>query len=318
MVWHHREPVCPVEIACDESGSEGENLVGGETDVFAHAGVRLTPGSRAACVREIRARIGSPAEEYKANHLLRGKHRPVLEWLLDPAGPLAGRGHVHLTDKTFFAVRAAVTLLAEHGTDTMARTLHRAGPAAFGPDRWAYFLAAFTSVLRLKPRRGVTTSPDEFFALAGELADRSEAGEILRLLGGGADRVARYRARLASDPGFVPVLDPLVPAVIRTVRHFSDGGTPVALVHDEQLALTGERVLQLKATLGHRLAGVRFVDSRSDARVQVADFLAGVARRIASDALNGRGDARLTALLESFVDVDSVWDGGLAVCDFAD
>jgi hypothetical protein len=301
--------VSPVEIACDESGSEGENLVGGETDVFAHAGVRLTPEAAQACVSEIRARIGSPAEEYKANHLLRGKHRPVLEWLLDPAGPLAGRGHVHLTDKTFFAVRAAVTLLAEHGTDAMARTLHRAGPAAFGPDRWAYFLAAFTSVLRLKPRRGVTTSPEEFFALAGELAGQGEAGGIMGLLAEGTERVAAYRARLASDPGLVPVLDPLVPAVIHTVRHFSADGTPVALVHDEQLALTGERVLQLKGTLGHRLAGVRFVDSRSDARVQVADFLAGVARRIASDALNGRGDPRLTGLLESFVDKDSVWNG---------
>jgi hypothetical protein len=68
-------------------------------------------------------------------------------------------------------------------------------------------------------------------------------------------------------------------------------------------------VLQLKVILGHRLAGVRFVDSRSDARVQVADFLAGVARRIASDALNGRGDPRLTGLLASFVDKDSVWNG---------
>ncbi|UOX92375.1 hypothetical protein MUY14_17780 [Amycolatopsis sp. FBCC-B4732] len=57
----------PVEIACDESGSEGENLLGGETDVFAHAGVRLSPEAAAACVREIRARIGSPAEEYKAS-----------------------------------------------------------------------------------------------------------------------------------------------------------------------------------------------------------------------------------------------------------
>ncbi|WP_410673884.1 DUF3800 domain-containing protein [Amycolatopsis sp. cmx-4-68] len=300
----------PVEIACDESGSEGENLVGGETDVFAHAGVRLTPAAALACVREIRGRIGSPAEEYKANHLLRAKHRPVLEWLLDPGGPLAGHGHVHLTDKTFFAVRAAVTLLAEHGTDTMARTLHRAGPAAFGADRWAYFLAAFTSVLRLNPRRGVTTSPEEFFALAGELATvPGEAGEILGLLRDGGERVTAYRARLASDPGLVPVLDPLVPAVIHTVRHWSAGGTPVALVHDEQLALTAERVLQLKATLGHRLAGVRFVDSRSDARVQVADFLAGVARRIASDELNGRGDARLTELLRSFVDEHSVWNG---------
>ncbi|WP_410574362.1 hypothetical protein [Amycolatopsis sp. cmx-4-61] len=42
---------------------------------------------------------------------------------------------------------------------------------------------------------------------------------------------------------------------------------------------------------------MRFVDSRSDARVQVADFLAGVARRIAYDDLNGRGDVRLTGLL---------------------
>jgi len=301
--------VNPVEIACDESGSEGENLVGGETDVFVHAGIRMSPDEARTCVQEIRDRIGSPAEEYKANHLLRAKHRPVLEWLLDPAGPLAARGHVHLTDKTFFAVRAAVTLLAEHGTATMARTLHRHGRAAFGA-RWDFFLAAFTSVLRLNPRRGVTTSPAEFFALVGELAGTpGEAGAIMGRFRDGGERVAAYRARLAADPSFVPVLDPLVPAVLHTVRHWSAGGTPVALVHDEQLALTDERVLQLKATLGHRLAGVRFVDSRSDARVQVADFLAGVARRIASEELNARGDATLTALLESFVDADSVWDG---------
>jgi hypothetical protein len=302
--------VSPVEIACDESGSEGENLVGGETDVFAHAGVRLTPEAAAACVREIRRRIGSPAEEYKANHLLRAKHRPVLEWLLDPDGPLAGHGHVHLTDKTLFAVRAAVTLLAEDGTDAVARTLHRAGPAAFGAARWEFFLAAFTSVLRLKPRRGVTASPAEFFALVDELAEvPGEAGEIVARFRGGAERVTAYRARLARDPSFVPVLDPLVPAVFHTVRHWSAAGTPVALVHDEQLALTPERVLQLKAALGHRLAGVRFVDSRHDARVQVADFLAGVARRIASDELNARGDTRLTGLLKSFVDTESVWAG---------
>ncbi|MDX3195259.1 DUF3800 domain-containing protein [Streptomyces sp. MN03-5084-2B] len=300
----------PVEIACDESGSEGENLLGGETDVFAHAGIRMSWPDATACVREIRARIGSPAEEYKANHLLRAKHRAVLEWLLAPDGPLAGRGHVHLTGKTFFAVRAAVSLLAGQGTDTMARTLHRTGPAAFGAARWEFFLKAFVSVLRLNPRRGVTTTPHEFFTLVDELARvPGEAGEIIGRFRGGAERVAAYRARLAADPGLVPVLDPLVPAVIHTVRHWSAGGTPVELVHDEQLALTAERVLQLKATLGPRLAGVRFVDSRADARVQIADFLAGVARRIASDDLNGRGDPGLTTLLRSFVDAGSVWAG---------
>ncbi|WP_158263124.1 DUF3800 domain-containing protein [Amycolatopsis sp. CA-128772] len=299
----------PVEIACDESGSEGENLLGGETDVFAHAGVRMSGPEATACVREIRARIGSPAEEYKAGHLLRAKHRAVLEGLLAPDGPLTGRGHVHLTGKTFFAVRAAVTLLAEDGTEAMARTLHRTGPAAFGAARWVYFLTAFVSVLRLKPRRGVTTSPAEFFTLVDELAGvPGEAGELIGRFRGAAGRVAAYRTRLATDPGLVPVLDPLVPAVIHTVRHWSADGTPVQLVHDEQLALTPERVLQLKATLGPRLAGVRFVDSRTDARVQVADFLAGAARRIASDDLNGRGDPGLTTLLRSFVDAGSVWD----------
>ena len=181
----------PVEIACDESGSEGENLVGGETDVFAHAGVRMDPGAARGCVAEIRRRIGSPAAEYKANHLLRAKNRAVLEWLLDPAGPLHDRGHVHLTDKRLFAVCRAVGLLAD-GTDEMARALHRAGPAAFGADRWAFFLAAFTSVLRLNPRRGVTTSVDEFFALAGDLAAvPGEAGRIMARLAGGGQPVGR-------------------------------------------------------------------------------------------------------------------------------
>ncbi|GAP50841.1 predicted protein, partial [Streptomyces azureus] len=64
-----------LEIACDESGSDGENLTGGNTDVFAHASMSLSMATAAAAVREIRDRIRSPAEEYKANHLLREKHR---------------------------------------------------------------------------------------------------------------------------------------------------------------------------------------------------------------------------------------------------
>jgi len=60
-----------MEIACDESGSEGEKLVGGVTAVFAHAGVRLSHEEAATCVRSLREMIKSPAVEYKANHLLR-------------------------------------------------------------------------------------------------------------------------------------------------------------------------------------------------------------------------------------------------------
>jgi hypothetical protein len=67
-----------VEVTCDESGSNGENLTGGNTDVFAHAGVPLPVEWAAARVRGIRDRIRSPAEAYKANPARRlpGRDRP--------------------------------------------------------------------------------------------------------------------------------------------------------------------------------------------------------------------------------------------------
>jgi len=43
------------EIARDESGYEGEKLVGGVTDVLAHAGVHLSTAAAADCVGKHRA-----------------------------------------------------------------------------------------------------------------------------------------------------------------------------------------------------------------------------------------------------------------------
>lgn len=91
------------EIARDESGFEGSRLVGGVTDVLAHAGVDLAPSAAAGCVAELRRRIRSPAEEYEADHLLRGRHRGTLLWLFGPSGPVLGHAHVHLVDKTALA-----------------------------------------------------------------------------------------------------------------------------------------------------------------------------------------------------------------------
>jgi hypothetical protein len=55
------------------------------------------------------------------------------------------------------------------------------------------------------------------------------------------------------------------------------------------------------------MSGLRGADSRTDPRVQVADLLAGLARRIASDELLGRGDPELTTLLRPYVDPASIW-----------
>ena len=101
----------PYEIACDESGYEGEKLIGSTTDVFAHARVRLTHEAAADFMRELHRRIRSPVTEYKANHILRDKHRAVLRWALDPAGPLRGWASAFLIDKAWYVLSRAVDLL---------------------------------------------------------------------------------------------------------------------------------------------------------------------------------------------------------------
>lgn len=293
-----------LEVACDESGSEGEKLVGGVTDVFAHASVPVGLDVARAVVLDVRRRIRSPAEEYKANHLLREKHRDVLLWWLGESGPIHGRAHVHLTDKTFF-------LLTRILDDGPARVLRRAFPAVLGAVRWAAFLDSVNNLLRVRIRRGETTSADAFFRTVDHLRRfdlPDDLAEALGLVAAARPAVEAHRADLRDRPRALPALDPMIPAILRTVRHWSADG-PVAVVHDEQLSLTAHRIERITELAGGRLASLRLVDSRDDARVQLADFLAGVARRIASDELDGRGDAELVALLRPYVDPASTWSG---------
>ena len=79
-------------------------------------------------------------------------------------------------------------------------------------------------------------------------------------------------------------LDPLFPAILRAVAQWSG---PVSIVHDQQLSLTDGRIRQLKK-MAPRLESLTLVDSQYDARVQVADFLAGIARRVAGSPCRSR------------------------------
>jgi hypothetical protein len=314
-----------LEIACDESGYEGDHLINATTDVFAHASVRLSSKAAASCVQETRSRIRSPAQEYKSGHLLREKHRSTLEWLLGPSGPIHGHARVQLIDKTFFAVGRLVDLLAGENprvarpadsgpvrdprARAMALTLYRDAPGAFGRQRWEALLASFNDLLRARSRFGTGTSVDSFFRMVDALARTGPSDpldEVMDLLRRARPRIEAVRARLAADPSSVPPLDPLVPAIVGAVAHWSRDGTRLSIVHDQHTALTEERIARLTELFGEPHP-MRLVDSRMDPRVQVADFLAGIARKIASEELNGRGDPELTGLLRPYVDPCSIW-----------
>lgn len=323
-----------LEIACDESGFEGENLVNGNTDVFAHASVSIDIDTAADCVREVRQRIGSPATEYKANHLLREKHRTVLTWLLDPTGPIHGRAHVHLTDKTFFVLGRVIDLLTDEvtfaaGTSlrprpfarALATALYRDGAQVYGAPLWRDFLDSSNLLTRTKKRWDPTPPVETFFRTIDALHTAQapgEVGQVVALLRKARDRADSFRARMVDAPRLVPSLDPLIPAITQAVVYWSGDGARISVVHDEQSALTDDRIAgirelfdppngkEIPSTQG-TLAYFRQVDSQQDPRIQLADFLAGVARKISSDELNGRGDPELTELLRPYVDAYSIW-----------
>ncbi|GAA0812839.1 DUF3800 domain-containing protein [Spirilliplanes yamanashiensis] len=232
------------EIACDESGYEGEKLAGTSTPYFGHASVRLTSAAAAACVAELRRRIRSPATEYKANHLLREKHRRVLVWVLGPDGPLLGHARVHLVDKIhLLRVRLAAVLGVP--------------PAAFAEP----VLAAGNALLRT---RAPATAVDDFFRLAPQLAAARPAAEA-------------YRAALRTRPAWHLELDPLIDAVGRLPALWGPG---ITVAHDRQNVLSPDRLAALAATPG--IAAIHLVDTDDDPRIQLADILAGTACRIAA------------------------------------
>ncbi len=78
-----------LEIACDESGFSGGNLVGrGHSPVFAHASIRIDSDTASQLIQHLRHEIGARGEgEYKSAEILRPRRRSIVLWLLGPTSP---------------------------------------------------------------------------------------------------------------------------------------------------------------------------------------------------------------------------------------
>jgi len=268
-----------VEVACDESGFSGTNLLDPASPVITHASVDLSVPAAADVIDVLRARLHRRTE-YKSNQLLRPEQRPALEWLLTT---LQGHAHVHVIDKTAYVAARVVELFTEapsYGAGTSLGTDHSELVAAL--RHRTGFLAAFVDLARTKRVRLMDhAAVDRFFA--------TMPADVPALCGLTRSRVEEVMQRLIDeDPELPPPLEPLVPALAETVLYWSADGRQVAVVHDEQSALTPGRVARLGAFLAAGaepgpLGSFVQVDSRSDPRVQVADFLAGIARRRTPD-----------------------------------
>src|SRR5262245_42328502 len=149
-----------VEIACDESGFSGSNLLDPATPVITHASVDLSFSEAVALIAALRSGFRCSPNEFKSGQFLRSANAAeALEWFL---ATLGGRAHVHVVDKEYFLVTrivdlfladpsylAGTRLTREHRP--AALTLYRAGRSA-GCD-WDVFLATFVELVRIKRRR---------------------------------------------------------------------------------------------------------------------------------------------------------------------
>ncbi len=279
-------------------------------------------------IGEVHRLIGAKGGEYKSAELMRPRHRPVLRWLLDPSGPVAGVARVHLIDTRFFVLARVVDVLLGSGpvigTDLpgrdarsrqLALTLYRSGPEAYGARRWQEFLTGAANLFRTNNRWLPKRPVDIFYETVGTLADgqrQSGVAEVITLLERSRPAAEAVRQAHLTDRTLSPLMEPLIPAVLRTVELWGRTTPTITLVHDEQSALTPARIAEIAREFsahhpGHRLTAIRRVDSRADHRIQVADFLAGIAARFARDRLRGRPDPELTPLLLPLVDTGSVW-----------
>ena len=223
---------------------------------------------------------------------------------------------MHLVDKEYFLVTRIVDLfLAEPSYAAGTRLSQDAPPAA---------LALYRPGARLAPT-GTASSPpssswsapsggigrtasllERFFRARDALARVGSARRPWRSsTGSSRTRVWAVLTRLAQDDRSIPPpLEPMLPALAETVLFWSGGRRQVLVIHDEQSALTADRLRRLQRALADSagpwsptrradavvspLAGLVMVDSRDDPRVQVADLLAGLARRVPPRRYDGR------------------------------
>ena len=306
-----------VEIACDESGFSGTNLLDVASPVFTHASVDLSPGEAIALIAELRSGFQCSPNEFKSGHFLRSTSAGAsLEWFL---AALTDRAHVHVVDKEYFLITRIVDLfLTEPSYAAGTRLTQDLRPAALtlyrarrsGGRDWDAFLAAFVELARTKRRhRPDRNVVDRFLlardALAGDRLGTQAQGVLDGLT---RTRVRAVVGRLSHDRSIPPPLEPMLPALAETVLFWSGGKRQVLVIHDEQSALTADRLRRLQQVLADDvrlsvsgadeaggsparaspLAGLVTVDSRDDPRVQVADLLAGVARRAAETGGAGK------------------------------
>jgi hypothetical protein len=243
-----------VQIACDESGSDGENLIEGSSRVFAHGSTDLDTAAASQLINELRETVKFKGPELKSTTLLQNaSRRAALLNTFTLGGPLSERAKFLVIDKWYMAAAKVIDLVIEedayaNGIDIyvtgeayrMAQMLIQEGPRAFGERRWQQLLGEFVSFVRSKQRVGTKTTEIELLQTIDDLRLRNNRRSLTAIM----QRLWQGRHHLADYGPDGPIasmrtLEPIVPAIVSTAKAWHQvHRIPVEVVHDRYAALT--------------------------------------------------------------------------------
>ncbi|GAA4265976.1 hypothetical protein [Frondihabitans peucedani] len=318
-----------LQVVGDESGSDGENLSSATHRTFSYGTTALSIAEAQDVVVQTREALGSTkaearqGSELKASKLFK-KHRTVAESLFLPGGPLAATSSVYLADKAKFLAGKMISLLVEEHESSLGTppAMHIQGyyademtdqilPALDESTR-AELLSSFNALCKSYKVPFAPTGRADRFIRALRLANvaGSHNRRASRMLGRLWD--ARHEAyAIEGDDSATLDLDPMLPTmlVVATTWHNRFHGAAFEMYIDEYRQLTPlmfEIIKSVASSMyGVRLQDIVQINSATDPRVQLADWIAGAGRIAAGEVLSGT-PSRLSDLVRPLIDPDSM------------
>lgn len=330
-------PDSPLEIACDESGNTGENLTSSQHGVFSEGSHDLTVDESSDLLDWVKTQLHKTSAEIKWKDVRADPS--LVETLFRDR--LNGRAHFYLTEKTYFVVGKVVDLLIEElqhdeGKDLyaggrakkLAFDLYRNGHRALGAEQWESLLQDFNSLMRRdsatqRLKAVPKTTVDEFFRgieVSQWQSRRRNVTDILREIARTKGVADEFVASLDPSTRPIPSLDPLIPSLAQTIRHWYDlhGRKQIAVIHDEGPVPSSTAMTALvdglrnpgefrRMTPPVNIKEIRTAESSTDARIQVADLIAGFGAQSGQQALNGRLEHPQLGIAREMISSTSLW-----------
>ncbi|MEU0382324.1 hypothetical protein ABZ093_34310 [Streptomyces cyaneofuscatus] len=294
-------------IACDESGWDGEQLVGRQRRFLVFASVAIDDAEAAPLISTLRrqARIQQAGELKFRLFKDREERWSLLKNLWGPASALHERCSVYVVDKEYAVAAKAIDLLleekahaegwnlyAEGNARAMARTLALQGPRALPGALFDALMSSFVALASQRALGREEAALEAFFAAVEQAWGASTRRPVTEVLA--QVRSTRpYAAALHQEDSPFPSLEMLIPAVSQTARRWGHSLGLVRVLTDEQRVFTDDvfrTVLQyttspIGMTLLTRERGAPVHtmlrgSSADHPSIQLADLLAGAAAAV--------------------------------------